>query len=80
MKNAILIVLATAALAACGGGGKDEPVADDGRSVPASAAGSTSAWLQYTNTLPESDSAEPKSLDKVEMAPTSETEEPQDLT
>jgi predicted small lipoprotein YifL len=81
MKNALLIVLATVALAACGGGGGDEapPVADDGTSVPASVAGSTGAWLQYTSTLPESDSAEPKSLEKIETAPTSETEEPVDL-
>lgn len=82
MKNTLLIVLAAAALAACGGGGGNDepPLADDGRAVPASVAGSTAAWLQYTSTLPESDSAEPKSLEKIETAPTTETEEPVDLT
>jgi hypothetical protein len=77
------LLLTSALLTACFGGGDDEdpapvptPVETD---VPASAAASPDAYSRYTATLPASETAEPLGLDKFSDAPGSETAEPADL-
>ena len=82
MRSSWLLAAAVLALAACGSGvGEPTPVppapapAPSNR-VPISAGVSTNAYVQYTKSLPASDSTEPLEVDQF-TAPTSETEEPQ---
>ena len=69
-------------LAACGGGGGGDAAAPEppapapSNRVPSSASVSTNAYVQYTNSLPTTDSAEPLEVEQL-TPPTSETEEPQ---
>lgn len=62
------------ALAACGGGGGDAPVAAD-RDVPASALVSAEAFTAFVGSLQADDQAEPLGLDGVDP-PTSDTADP----
>ena len=77
------VLLFGVGLAACGGGDDAAPppapppvVVDE---VPASATASTAAYGQFAGSLAASETAEPLALDKV-VPPTSETDEPIDLT
>jgi hypothetical protein len=78
-SKAAAAALLAATLAACGGGGGGgdamEPPPQANDEVPASAAASPKAWVQYAGTMKPSDSAEGLSLARV-TPPTSETDEP----
>lgn len=68
--------LATGALlGACGGGGGDDsppPLTE----VPDTALTSAAAYTEFARSLAPLDTAEPLSLGRLDMAPTSETDEP----
>jgi hypothetical protein len=74
---ATLAVTVATLLTGCftGGGGDDTPPTAE-QQVPASAFASTSAFTDYIGTLVPTNTGEPLSLDRVDEAPTSETEEP----
>ena len=64
--------VAATLLTACGGGGNDTP-ADP---VPDSALASPDGFTAWAQSLPSNDASEPVNVDRLAMAPTSETEEP----
>jgi ABC-type glycerol-3-phosphate transport system substrate-binding protein len=73
-----LVLLASLALAACGGGddhGDATGTADGPGQVPASATVSATAFSAYVAGLPPSDSAEPLTLTGL-VPPVSDTDEP----
>lgn len=70
-----MLALATLALAACGGGRDDPPVAVDDRSVPASATASAMAWTDYVAARPLEDALEPLVVQGL-VPPTSDEDEP----
>jgi hypothetical protein len=71
--------LATAALlGACGGGGGDDSPAPL-TEVPDTALASPAAYTEFARSLAPLDAAEPLSLGRLEVAPTSETDEPASL-
>jgi hypothetical protein len=75
-------VLAASLLAACGGSSDSHTEPTDpqaGATVPASATASPQAFSQFVASLAENNQAEPLDLDAVQP-PTSETEEPIDLS
>lgn len=72
-----LALVAGVLMSACGGGGDDTP--PPLTEVPDTALTSASAYTQFARSLPASDDAEPLSLGRVDMAPTSETDEPASL-
>lgn len=78
MKTLPVLVMACAALAACGGSGSDPmpPAADN--TVPASALASPAAFTSYVASLPASETAEPVDVNQAQP-PTSETDEPQPI-
>lgn len=73
------VALVTGALmSACGGGGGDDtpaPLVE----VPDSALTSSTAYTQFARGLGSVDTAEPLTLGRLEVAPTSETDEPTSL-
>lgn len=78
LRSLSLALLATLALAACGGGDDDAPtevVADDPGQVPDSAAATAAAFSAYVARLPASDSANPLALTGL-VPPVSDTDEP----
>ncbi|HYN58378.1 MAG TPA: hypothetical protein VET87_02355 [Rubrivivax sp.] len=78
LRSLTLALLATLALAACGGNDDDADqatVADNPGQVPASATGSAAAFSAYVAGLPASDSAEPLALTGL-VPPVSDTDEP----
>lgn len=76
----LLLVASAAILAACGGSNDHPaPAAVDNTVVPDTALASTDAYASFVGSLPVQDTIEPRSLDKVSMAPTSETAEPTPL-
>ena len=78
MKTPLVLMMACAALAACGGSGSDPtpPVADN--TVPASALASPAAFTGYVASLPASETAGPVDVNQA-VPPTSETDEPQPI-
>lgn len=73
-----LALTAVVLMSACGGGGSDdtpEPVVE----VPDSALTSSTAYTQFARGLGSVDTAEPLTLGRLEVAPTSETDEPASL-
>jgi hypothetical protein len=78
LRSLTLALLATLALAACGGNDDDADqanVADNPGQVPTSATGSATAFSAYVAGLPASDSAEPLALTGL-VPPVSDTDEP----
>ncbi|HEY0819028.1 MAG TPA: hypothetical protein VGD46_09635 [Rhizobacter sp.] len=74
----VLALAASAAMAGCGGGGGDDsppPLTE----VPDAALVSPDAYIQFARSLGPDDSAEPLALGRLDVAPTSETEEPVSL-
>lgn len=70
-----------ASLVACGGGGDGAAPAPsaDGDDVPASATASTQAYSMFVGSLPADEHSEPLGVN-LAVPPTSETEEPIDVT
>ena len=66
--------VAAALLSACGGGGDDSP--PPLTEVPDSALTSSAAYTQFARSLGALDTDEPLTLGRLEVAPTSETDEP----
>jgi hypothetical protein len=70
-------LLAAVLLTACGGGGDDVvPPAPD---VPDEALASSEGYTEWAKGLQPSDSNEPLNMDRLVMAPSSETAEPASL-
>lgn len=71
-------LVASVLVSACGGGGGDDapaPITE----VPDSALASPGAYTQFARSLPTVDNAEPLSVGRLDVAPTSETDEPASL-
>lgn len=79
--SASTLILATLALAACGGGGGYEapPATPAGNVVPPSATASVASFVNYVGTLPASEGADPVELQQL-APPTSESDDPQPVT
>jgi len=80
LKRSILALSLAAGLGACGGGGNGgggQQSGQDANSVPASAAASVPAFVNYLNTTPANESGEP--LEVAITPPTSDTDEPTDV-
>ena len=75
----LLALAAAAALSGCFGGSDKEEAPVAGRAeVPASATASTAAWVNYTASLPASESGEPVEVNNAQP-PTSESEAPKPI-
>lgn len=72
-------LLAGALLSACGGGGGGDETPAPLTEVPDTALTSSSAYTQFARGLGSVDDAEPLTLGRLEVAPTSETDEPASL-
>lgn len=73
----LLAATATVLLAACGDSpDPTPPTGDAGGQVPASAAASPAAYVQFAASLQNSETARPLSLDNYTDAPKTETELP----
>jgi hypothetical protein len=70
-------LVAGALLSACGGGGDDAPAPLV--EVPDSALTSSAAYTQFVRGRAADDTAEPLTLGRLDVAPTSETDEPAPL-
>ena len=80
LLTSVLLVASAALIAACGGGHNDTPpVAVDTTVVPDTAVANSEAYTSFVGGLAAADTTEPRSVDKVSMAPTSETAEPTPL-
>jgi hypothetical protein len=77
LHRATLALLAGGLVSACGGGGDDTPAPVT--EVPDTALASPAAFTQFARSLPAADTAEPLDLARVDVAPTSETDEPASL-
>jgi type IV pilus biogenesis protein CpaD/CtpE len=77
LRPFVLLVVATLALAACGGNDSSHgaALADTPGQVPASATGSAAAFSAYVAGLPASESAEPLTLTGL-VLPVSDADEP----
>lgn len=69
-------LVAGALLSACGGGGGADDSPAPLTEVPDSALVSPSAYTEFARGLGALDTAEPLTLGRLEVAPTSETDEP----
>ena len=75
----LLALAAAAALSGCFGGGDSNETPPPGRAeVPASALVSTTAWVNYTASLPVSESGAPVEVNNANP-PTSESEAPKQI-
>lgn len=72
-----LTLLAGALMSACGGGGDDGPAPM--QEVPDTALASPAGFMQFARGLPAGDDSEPLNLQRVDVAPTNEAEEPASL-
>lgn len=74
-----LALMASMLVSACGGGGGGDDTPPPITEVPDTALVSTTAYTQFARGLNLIDIAEPLSLGRLEVAPTSETDEPASL-
>lgn len=73
-----LTLVAVALMSACGGGGGDDTPAPL-TEVPDTALTSPAAYTQFARGLGPLDNAEPLTFGRLDVAPTSETDEPTSL-
>ena len=72
-------LLAGALISACGGGGGDDEPAAPLVEVPDSALTSSAAYTDFVRNRVADDNAQPLTLGRLDVAPTSETDEPVSL-
>jgi hypothetical protein len=77
-KAKLCMAAALLALAACGGGSDDTPIAEDDSTVPASALESPESFSRWLAARPANDVKEPLLMDGV-LPPTSDSAEPIDI-